>query len=160
MKEGEEEGELLGSRLLFRKLKHPKKNSKGGSVYVRKLRSSMYFCFESLTLDRLYPVKGIKRRERVYEGKCPINQVYVFQANGDKTKASVKRESCARPKRSEREIRGLGKRQWSLMPRSFLPIIIWIFSKWRPNTCRKCKNLLVKFSLSEIKNLLQEKGLS
>ena len=70
------------------------------------------------------------------------------------------RESCARPKRSEREIRGLGKRQLSLMPRSFLPIIIWIFSKWRPNTCRKCKNLLVKFSLSEIKNLLQEKGLS
>lgn len=68
----------------------------------------MYFCFESLTLDRLYPVKGIKRRERVYQGKCPINQVYVFQ---DKTKASVKRESCARPKRSEREIRGLGKRQ-------------------------------------------------
>ena len=44
-------GELLGSRLLFRQLKHPKKNSKGGSVYVRKLRSSMYYCFESLTLD-------------------------------------------------------------------------------------------------------------
>ena len=43
MKEGEEEGELLGSRLLFRQLKHPKKNSKGGSVYVRKLRSSMYY---------------------------------------------------------------------------------------------------------------------
>ena len=80
-------------------------------MYVRKLKSSMYFCFESLTLDRLYPVKGIKRRERVYQGKCPINQVYVFQANGDKTKESVKRESCARPKRSEREIRGLGKRQ-------------------------------------------------
>ena len=111
MKEGEEEGELLGSRLSFRQLKHPTKNSKGESVYDRKLRSSMYFCFESLTLDRLYPVKGIKRRERVYQGKCPINQVYVFQANGDKTKASVKRESCARPKRSEREIRGLGKRQ-------------------------------------------------
>ena len=83
MKEGEEEGELLGIRLLFRQLKHPKKNSKRGSVYVRKLRSSMYFCFESLTLDRLYPVKGIKRRERVYEGKCPIDQVYVFQANGE-----------------------------------------------------------------------------
>lgn len=51
MKEGEEEGELLGSRLLFRQLKHPTKNSKEGSVYVLKLRSSMYFCFESLTLD-------------------------------------------------------------------------------------------------------------
>ena len=93
----------------------------------------MYCCFESLTLDpwpltldRLYPVKGNKRRERVYEGKCPISKVCVFQANGDKTKASVKRESWARPKRSESEIWRLGKRQWSLVLRLSLSIIIWI----------------------------------
>ena len=60
----------------------------------------MYFCFESLTLDRLYPVKSIKRRERVYEGKCPINQVYVFQANGDKTKASSGSHARGRRDRS------------------------------------------------------------
>ena len=67
MKEGEEEGELLGSRLLFRQLKHPKKNSKGGSVYVRKLRSSMYYCFESLTLDP-WPLVSCERYQEEREG--------------------------------------------------------------------------------------------